>query len=94
MKTDKQDNGVFAVKDLKAGDRFLYDAATAMEFPYHIYEGIDRLADATDNTNFQAVVDWIDRYAFGCYGAGGESETPLLLLLLLHNSPPLHNGPP
>jgi len=72
MATDKEDNGVFATKDLKAGDRFLYDAATAMEFPFHIYDGIDRLAEETKNEHFQSVVDWIDRYAFGCNGAGGE----------------------
>lgn len=43
-----------------------------MEFPFHIYDGIDRLAEETKNEHFQSVVDWIDRYAFGCNGAGGE----------------------
>ena len=72
LSTTELDNGIFAKVPLKAGERMLYDAATAVEFPIHIYSRMWELQELTNNTYLENVLAWIDRYSFGCDGPGGE----------------------
>ena len=60
--TDESDNGIFAKVPLNAGERMLYDAATAIKFPYHIYSRMWELQNLTDNEYLEDVLEWIDRY--------------------------------
>ena len=48
LSTTELDNGIFAKVPLKAGERMLYDAATAVEFPIHIYSRMWELQELTN----------------------------------------------
>lgn len=66
------DNGIFAKIAMKPGERMMFDAATAIEFPYYNYARMWEVAVQTDNEYLEGVMEWLDRYSFGCDGPGGE----------------------
>ena len=70
-----KDMGMFATRDMKKGSRLLFDPSTGMEIPDHLWHGLERLAKETGNEHFQNILDWAERYGFGCVGDGGERST-------------------
>ena len=70
-----KDMGIFATRDMKKGSRLLFDSATGMEIPDHMWDGLERLGEETDNAHFRNFIDWAERYGFACVGDGGERST-------------------
>ena len=75
-----------ATRDIEVGERLgLYDAASGLTISRAQYERIHRFAKETGSPEYANLVEWLDRYGYGCPLAGGTFQVSLGSLITFVN---------